>query len=511
MRRSARRCPTRPVIHSRSSRRAIVWRPGDLVGPHPAVAPRLGRAVVVEVAGAQRDRGRAAPARARRRTRRWRAGRRGRARPGWSAPAATCASPSGAAAGRRGRDERGLVRPRRQTAPCRGRRPARALIFSVAQCGRKAGRRARAAGMRATALTGSSCRQPICCAIAATNARDAAAGTARRRGPARAAPAAARARAAGGASSRGEASVRAVSGAYVHGYREREGERLADQAGTLVELLHGDTALPRRAAPCWRPAAAWARRPSRWPRAAPRRGSRRWTSRRSRWPRRARRVEEAGLANVELRQADMLDPPVRRRRRSTTCSCASSSSTCPTRPRRWRRLAALVRPGGSVTVIEGDHGSAYFHPDSAAAARGDRLPGPAAGRRRRRRADRPPGVPADGGGRPGRRARVAADGLRGRRPARAGRGLHAQDVQPLGRGGARARLVGGPDRRRRGFDAGVRDLHLARPRPTEPSPTRSSRAPGPLSGSRSGSGRPSPGPAPRPCSASSRAASRPGR
>ena len=32
-----------------------------------------------------------------------------------------------------------------------------------------------------------------------------------------------------------------------------------------------------------------------------------------------------------------------------------------------RTLAGLVRPGGTVTVIEGDHGSAYFHPDSAAA------------------------------------------------------------------------------------------------------------------------------------------------
>ena len=32
-----------------------------------------------------------------------------------------------------------------------------------------------------------------------------------------------------------------------------------------------------------------------------------------------------------------------------------------------RALAALqrvLRPGGSLTVIEGDHGSAYFHPDS---------------------------------------------------------------------------------------------------------------------------------------------------
>jgi SAM-dependent methyltransferase len=30
-------------------------------------------------------------------------------------------------------------------------------------------------------------------------------------------------------------------------------------------------------------------------------------------------------------------------------------------------LRALLRPGGTITVIEGDHGSAYFHPDSVAA------------------------------------------------------------------------------------------------------------------------------------------------
>ena len=38
------------------------------------------------------------------------------------------------------------------------------------------------------------------------------------------------------------ASHRTVS--YVHGYDERESERLHDQAGTLVELLHADTAYP---------------------------------------------------------------------------------------------------------------------------------------------------------------------------------------------------------------------------------------------------------------------------
>src|SRR5512140_1776961 len=35
-----------------------------------------------------------------------------------------------------------------------------------------------------------------------------------------------------------------TSGAYVHGYHPRESERLRDQAGTLVDLLHSDTSYP---------------------------------------------------------------------------------------------------------------------------------------------------------------------------------------------------------------------------------------------------------------------------
>lgn len=32
-----------------------------------------------------------------------------------------------------------------------------------------------------------------------------------------------------------------------------------------------------------------------------------------------------------------------------------------------RKLKSYLQPGGTITVIEGDHGSAYFHPDSDAA------------------------------------------------------------------------------------------------------------------------------------------------
>jgi hypothetical protein len=35
-----------------------------------------------------------------------------------------------------------------------------------------------------------------------------------------------------------------MSDIYVHGYHLRENERLRDQAGTLVDLLHADTAYP---------------------------------------------------------------------------------------------------------------------------------------------------------------------------------------------------------------------------------------------------------------------------
>ena len=79
-----------------------------------------------------------------------------------------------------------------------------------------------------------------------------------------------------------------------------------------------------------------------------------------------RRSDRAGLTNVELRRADILDPPF-------TSASFDHLFVCfvlehlPEPTAALERLARLVRPGGSVTVIEGDHGSAYFHPDSAAA------------------------------------------------------------------------------------------------------------------------------------------------
>ena len=55
-----------------------------------------------------------------------------------------------------------------------------------------------------------------------------------------------------------------MSNPYVHGYDPRENSRLQDQASTLVELLHADTAYPTGSR-TWKRAAVLAPKPSTWP------------------------------------------------------------------------------------------------------------------------------------------------------------------------------------------------------------------------------------------------------
>ncbi|HEX5910818.1 MAG TPA: methyltransferase domain-containing protein [Thermoleophilaceae bacterium] len=154
-------------------------------------------------------------------------------------------------------------------------------------------------------------------------------------------------------------------GDYVHGYRERESERLADQAGTLVELLHGDTAYPAGATVLEAGCGVGAQTVTLAARSPDARITSVDISEESLALARAR-VQEAGAANVELRRADILDPPFDPASFDHLFVCFVLEHL-PEPGAALARLAGLVRPGGSVTVIEGDHGSAYFHPETAAA------------------------------------------------------------------------------------------------------------------------------------------------
>jgi hypothetical protein len=78
------------------------------------------------------------------------------------------------------------------------------------------------------------------------------------------------------------------------------------------------------------------------------------------------KVTTAGLANVEFLQSDLFALPFRPQAFDHVFVCFVLEHL--SRPvDALVALRDLVRPGGTVTVIEGDHGSAYFHPDSDAA------------------------------------------------------------------------------------------------------------------------------------------------
>ena len=79
-----------------------------------------------------------------------------------------------------------------------------------------------------------------------------------------------------------------------------------------------------------------------------------------------RRADAAGLTNVEFQQADIFALPFGAESFDHVFVCFVLEHL--SRPvEALAILERLLKPGGTITVIEGDHGSAYFHPDSAAA------------------------------------------------------------------------------------------------------------------------------------------------
>jgi SAM-dependent methyltransferase len=79
-----------------------------------------------------------------------------------------------------------------------------------------------------------------------------------------------------------------------------------------------------------------------------------------------RRTDRADLGNVEFLQADIFDLPFADGSFDHVFVCFVLEHLA--RPvAALAALRELLRPGGTITVIEGDHGSAFFHPDSEAA------------------------------------------------------------------------------------------------------------------------------------------------
>ena len=154
---------------------------------------------------------------------------------------------------------------------------------------------------------------------------------------------------------------------YVHGYSGRESQRLLDQAATLAELLHWDTVFPPGSdvleAGCGVGAQTVAIAG-----ASP--GARIRSvdlSAQSLQVAKAR-VGSAGIGNVTFLQADIFNLPFPAQSFDHVFVCfVLEHLRDPVGA--LAALRRLLKPGGSITAIEGDHGSAYFHPHSASAQR----------------------------------------------------------------------------------------------------------------------------------------------
>jgi SAM-dependent methyltransferase len=158
-----------------------------------------------------------------------------------------------------------------------------------------------------------------------------------------------------------------VTGVYVHGYRPSESERLEDQASTLRELLHHDTAYAAGEVVLEVGCGVGAQTLTLATRSPDARFVALDRSLES-ISRATAKVQAAGLTNVEFQHADLFSLPFGPDSFDHVFVCYVLEHLG--RPAdALELLVRVLRPGGSITVIEGDHGSAFFHPDSAAAHR----------------------------------------------------------------------------------------------------------------------------------------------
>jgi SAM-dependent methyltransferase len=150
---------------------------------------------------------------------------------------------------------------------------------------------------------------------------------------------------------------------YVHGYTQREAERLDDQAGCLSELLHHDSVFPEGSlileAGCGvgsQTKIIALKNP------------------RSKFisidistdsVRKARDMaEKSGIKNAEFREGDIFNLDFKEAIFDHVFICFVLEHLKDPGAA-LRSVKRVLKPGGSVMVIEGDHGSAFFYPDSA--------------------------------------------------------------------------------------------------------------------------------------------------
>ena len=189
---------------------------------------------------------------------------------------------------------------------------------------------------------------------------------------------------------------------YVHGYHERESARLRPGR------LRAGPATRRYDVSAWQPGSRGRMR-HRCPDGHPRPEQPRNTDCVHRPL--GRLAGAGGLDNVEFRLADLFTLPVDAPSFDHVFVCFVLEHLAKPEEA-LALLRRLIRPGGTITVFEGDHRLDLLSPAQRRGPPGDCLPGRTAAATRRQRVDRTTVESAAGERGVRGRARVAADGLR---------------------------------------------------------------------------------------------------
>lgn len=152
---------------------------------------------------------------------------------------------------------------------------------------------------------------------------------------------------------------------YVHGYDPRENTRLQDQAATLVGLLHSDTVYPAGSRVLEAGCGVGAQTVT----LAANSPDALITSidiSEASVAEARKTVQAAGFTHVTFQQGDIFNLPFAPESFDHVFVCFVLEHLAQP-VTALNALKTLLKVGGTMTVIEGDHGSAYFHPDNAAA------------------------------------------------------------------------------------------------------------------------------------------------
>lgn len=148
---------------------------------------------------------------------------------------------------------------------------------------------------------------------------------------------------------------------YVHGYSEREALRLSEQAETLEKLLHHDTIYPPGAKVLEAGCGIGAQTVI----LAKNNPEAEITSvdiSSESLGKARENVRKKGIENVRFLQADIFSLPFEEESFDHIFVCFVLEHL-PNPAEALKNLKKVLKPGGTVTVVEGDHGSCYFYPE----------------------------------------------------------------------------------------------------------------------------------------------------